>query len=400
MRPSSSGSDPTAGGGLFGHVFARGAAAAAVSDAAWLSAMLEVESALASAAADVGLVDRAAADQVAAVCARPWRFDVDDIGAAAATTGTPVLPLVEQLRAAVPDEARAAVHVGATSQDVVDTAMVLVTRRAAMPTVADLAAAADVAASLAQRHRGTTMAGRTLGQQAVPVTFGLVCAQWTTALDAAGAWVHAAADRLPVQYGGAAGTRADAGGRGRKLADRLAGRLGLPSPVLPWHTNRLPVADISAALGSACGTVAKVATDVVLLAATEVGEVSDSRRDRGGSSAMAHKANPVAAVSARACARRAPGLVSTLLAGMEQEQQRAAGAWHSEWPTLSELARTTGSAAAWLRDALEHLEVHGDRMAANLSDPLRGLGTGDAAELVDRALAARPTRPAGAAPGS
>jgi 3-carboxy-cis,cis-muconate cycloisomerase len=382
MRPSSSGSEP----GLFGPVLARGGAADEVTDGAWLSALLEVEAALAAAAADIGIVDRQSAEAVASACADATTYDAGAIGAAAAATGTPVLALADAIRAAVPESARGAVHVGATSQDVLDTAMMLVVRRAAVPVVADLAGAADAAAGLAAEHRNTVMAGRTLGQQAVPVTFGLVCAQWMTGLDGSADRLATVARALPLQYGGAAGTRAAADRRGSELAARLAERLDLRDPVLPWHTIRLPVADLAGALGTACGIVAKVAGDVVLLAQTEVAELSDADPARGGSSAMAHKANPVAAVSARACARRGPGLVATLLGAMEQEHQRAAGAWHSEWRTLTDLLVATGSAAAWLHDCLEHLVVHADRMAGNLTADLRDVGPGDAAALTDLAL--------------
>ena len=262
----------------------------------------------------------------------------------------------------------------------------LVARRATVPVLADLVGGADAAAALAGEHRATVMAGRTLGQQAVPVTFGLVCAQWMDGLDGSADRLAVVARALPLQYGGAAGTRAAADGRGLELAVRLAERLDLRDPVLPWHTVRLPVADLAGALGTACGTVAKVAGDVVLLAQTEVGELSDADPTRGGSSAMAHKANPVAAVCARASARRGPGLAGTLLGAMEQEHQRAAGAWHSEWRTLTDLLVATGSAAAWLHDCLEHLVVHADRMAGNLTADLRDVGPGDAAALTDLAL--------------
>ena len=382
MRPSSSGSDP----GLFGAVLARGGAADEVSDRAWMRALLEVESALATAAADVGIVDRSAADAVVNASNDATSFDIDAIGAAAAAAGTPVLPLVQALRAAVPASAREAVHIGATSQDVLDTAMMLVARRALDPKTSDLDLAAKVAADLARRHRDTEMAGRTLGQQAVPVTFGLVCAQWMAGLDGATARLQAVARALPVQYGGAAGTRATADGAGLDLAVHLAARLALRDPGLPWHTIRLPIGDLAGALGTGCGIVAKIAGDVVLLAQTEIGELSDADPTRGGSSAMAHKANPVAAVCARACAHRGPGLVATLLSAMEQEHQRAAGAWHSEWRTLCDLLEATGSAAAWLRDCLQHLVVHPNRMAQNLTANLEGVGTGDAAALIDFAL--------------
>jgi 3-carboxy-cis,cis-muconate cycloisomerase len=351
-----------------------------------MRALLEVEAALAAAAADVGIVDRSAADAVVDASNDATSFDIDAIGAAAAAAGTPVLPLVQALRAAVPASAREAVHVAATSQDVLDTAMMLVARRALDPTTSDLDVAAHVAANLARHHRDTEMAGRTLGQQAVSVTFGLVCAQWMTGLDGATARLQAASRALPVQYGGAAGTRAAADGRGLDLAARLAERLALRDPGLPWHTIRLPIGDLAGALGTACGIISKIAGDVILLAQTEIGELSDADPARGGSSAMAHKANPVAAVCARACAHRGPGLVATLLGAMEQEHQRAAGAWHSEWRTLCDLLGAAGSAAAWLRDCLEHLVVHPDRMAQNLTANLQGVGTGDAAVLTDFAL--------------
>jgi 3-carboxy-cis,cis-muconate cycloisomerase len=156
--------------------------------------------------------------------------------------------------------------------------------------------------------------------------------------------------------------------------------------VLPWHTERSRIAAVAAALGTAAGAVAKIAGDVVLLAQTEVGEVSEAAA--GPSSSMPHKRNPVAAVSARACARQAPGLVATLLASMEQEHERAAGAWHAEWAPLRALLIGTGSAAAWLCLCIEGLEIDAERMRANLGDHDEG-AVASAAALVDRALAAR-----------
>jgi 3-carboxy-cis,cis-muconate cycloisomerase len=215
-------------------------------------------------------------------------------------------------------------------------------------------------------------------------------------LDAAADRLVMVSESLPVQYGGAAGTLAASGGRGAAMVESIARTLGLRPPVLAWHAVRVPVADLAGALGTAGGVVAKVATDLVLLAQTEVAEVTDATPGRGASSAMGHKANPVAAVSARACARRVPGLVATLLASMDQEHERAAGGWHLEWGTLSDLLVADGSAASWLRDALEHAEVHPERMAANLSEPLSAAGTGEAGRIVDAALAARPSHGAGA----
>jgi 3-carboxy-cis,cis-muconate cycloisomerase len=202
-----------------------------------------------------------------------------------------------------------------------------------------------------------------------------------------------------VQLGGAAGTLAGLEGAGHRVAAALAGELGLVRPELPWHTVRLPVTDLAGALGSAAGVLGKVALDVVLLAQSEVAEVREGVPGRGGSSAMAHKRNPVAAVSARAAALRAPGLVGTLLvAAQVQEHERAAGGWHAEWLTLADLLRAVGSSAAWLRDCLEHLEVDGGRMALTAAAAERDRGVtaepdvGEAPEMVDRVLARRSGR--------
>lgn len=354
--------------GLFDGVLARGGAAEAVSDTAWLQAMLDVEAALARAQAAVGLVSADDAEAIGRAC-RAEDFDVAALGAAAAQSGNPVVPLVAALR----ERGSPHVHRGATSQDVLDSATVLVARRALEPLRDDVAGAADAAAALARAHRSTPMAGRTLLQQAVPVTFGLVAAGWMNGLGEAAERLERAGADLAVQLGGASGTLAALGVQGPAVLDRLAHELGLPEPVLPWHTDRGRIAALAGALGGLAGAVAKSAGDVVLLAQTEVGEVREASlgvagdsADRGGSSAMPHKRNPVAAISARACARQAPGLVATLLANMEHEHQRAAGAWHAEWRPLSELLRATGSAAAWLRDCLEHLVADPAAMRGNL----------------------------------
>jgi 3-carboxy-cis,cis-muconate cycloisomerase len=196
---------------------------------------------------------------------------------------------------------------------------------------------------------------------------------------------------LPVQYGGAVGTLAAVGGSGVALRGALAAELGLADTPVPWHTVRLPIADLAGALGATAGVVATVAVDVVLMAQTEVGELAEVSHARGGSSAMPHKNNPVAAISARACARRAPGLVATAFAAMEQEHERAAGAWHSEWPTLTGLLTTVGSAASWLAECLASLRVDTARMAATAG----AAGEGQLAGALAKALA--PTLGEGAA---
>jgi 3-carboxy-cis,cis-muconate cycloisomerase len=232
---------------------------------------------------------------------------------------------------------------------------------------ADLAVAAASAARLAEVHRDHVVMGRTLMQQALPTTFGLKAAGWLAGLDGARIRLAEVVAGLPVQYGGAAGTLAGSGGSGRALRSALAAELGLADVAVPWHTVRLPIADLAGVLGATAGVVATVAVDVVLMAQTEIAEVSEGADERGGSSAMPHKRNPVAAISARACARRAPGLVATLLSAMEQEHERAAGAWHSEWPTLTGLLATVGSAASWLTECLTGLRVDTDRMAATVA---------------------------------
>lgn len=371
---------------IFDGTYARGGAAAAVTGTAWLQAMLDVEAALARACAAEELIPAEHAEAIAAAC-RAERFDAAALRAEGGRHATPVVGLVAALREAVGGEAAAAVHLGATSQDVVDSAAMLIARRALGPLLADAGAAADAAAALADEHRATPMAGRTLLQQALPTTFGLRAAGWLTALDAGRAGLARAADGLAVQMGGPVGAR------GPGVAARVAEELGLAAPVLPWHTDRTRVAVLGAALGVLAGAEGKVALDVVLLAQDEVGEVREGGPG-GASSAMAHKRNPVAAVSVRACAMRTPGLVTTLLAGMPQEHERAAGAWQAEWGTLTDLLALTGSATAWTRELLEHLEVDPGRMAEHLTRLAQAKATGPAAgpeavdALVTRALEA------------
>jgi 3-carboxy-cis,cis-muconate cycloisomerase len=353
---------------MFDGVLARGRVAPAVADEAWLRAMIEAEVALAWAR---GLPAEIAEGIAAA------RVDIRELGERAAESGNPVVPLVAALREQLGPE----VHRGATSQDILDTAAMLVARDALVPLREDVGAAADAAARLAADHRATPTIGRTLLQHALLTTFGLKAAGWMSGLDAAGR--RLAAFRPTAQLGGPVGTL---DGLGPEVLARFATSLGLDEPALPWHTERTRIAELAGALGMAAGAVAKAAGDVVLLAQTEVGEVREAAS--GGSSSMPHKRNPIAAISARACARQAPGLVSTLLAAMEHEHERAAGAWHAEWAPLRALLVATGSAAAWLRTCLEGLQVDTERMRANVGAQDDG-AVASAAALVDRALAMR-----------
>jgi 3-carboxy-cis,cis-muconate cycloisomerase len=362
-------SDPPAG--LLGSLFAGSGADRELTDQAFLRAMLDAERALASASARAGVVPPAAAEAIAAAC-QAGRFDPDDLGRRAQAAANPVVPLVQDLTAAVEQaagpEAARWVHHGATSQDVMDTATCLVASRALVPVLDDLDGAAGAAAALAGRHRATLMAGRTLGQQALPTTFGRKAAGWLAAFDdAAGGLDRVRRRRLAAQLGGAAGTLASLGPDGVAVAGGFAAELGLCEPVLPWHTDRVRVGELAGALGVAAGALGKVALDVTLLAQTELGEVTEAADgDRGGSSTLPHKRNPVGAVLVRAATARVPGLVATLLGAMAQEQERATGAWHAEWEPLAELLGLVGAAAWRTRELLQGLEVHPDRMRAGL----------------------------------
>jgi 3-carboxy-cis,cis-muconate cycloisomerase len=275
-----------------------------------------------------------------------------------------------------------------------DTAAALVSREAGALVRAELDGLAAECARLADEHRRTVMAARTLLQQAVPTTFGLKAARWLYAVAETRALLEGSA--VPVQLGGAAGTLAALGDRGLDVLGAFAEELSLPEPVLPWHAERVPLSRLAAALAIAAQAVAKVAVDVALLAQTEVGEVRESHE--GGSSTMPHKRNPVGSALARACAEGAQAAAGVVLAG-QHEHERAAGAWHAEWKALSDALALTGGAAWWMRETLAGLEVDVERMRANLRDetlseaarfggaerPEDYLGAAD--ELVERALA-------------
>jgi 3-carboxy-cis,cis-muconate cycloisomerase len=351
----------------------------AVSDGAWLNAMLEAERAL-----------RAAEVRAGVVPAGEWTgvsLDADALAREGRRAGNPVEPLVRALR-----ERDEHVHHGATSQDILDTAAALVTRDALVIVRRELDELASACAGLAEVHRATLMAARTLLQQATPTTFGLKAAQWLVALLDA----RDGLEDLPAQLGGAAGTLAALGDRGLEVQRLYAEELGLEMPELPWHTNRVGVARLGAGLAIAAGVAAKLAVDVELLAQSEVGEV---RVPAGGvSSAMPHKQNPVGPTLTRACALHAQAASSILTAALVQEHERAAGAWHAEWKALSDGLAYSGAALAWMRETLEGLEVDADRMRANVQPgtlseaerfggaerPEDYLGAADA--LVERAL--------------
>ncbi|MFL5930429.1 MAG: 3-carboxy-cis,cis-muconate cycloisomerase [Gaiellaceae bacterium] len=364
---------------MFERLFVPAEFVEATSDAAWLAAMLEAERALAAASARAGVIPGHAAEAIAEAC-RPERFDAEHLAVDGRASGNPAEPLVRALTDAVGGEAAAYVHRGATSQDIVDTAAMLVTRRALELLLGVLDGVADESARLADAHRSTPMVGRTLLQNAVPTTFGLKAAGWLVAVrDARTGLARVRDERLAVQLGGAAGTLAAFGDAGLEVRRQFARELELAEPVLAWHTDRGRIAELAGALTAAAAALAKIAVDVALLAQTEVAEVTDA--EGGGSSTMPHKRNPVGTALAVACARQVHGYAAVLTAPGGQEHERGLGGWHSEWHALSGALAYTGGAAGAVRRTLDGLEVHPERMLDNL----RASG-GAAAERVSLAL--------------
>ncbi|MDQ2749659.1 MAG: 3-carboxy-cis,cis-muconate cycloisomerase [Actinomycetota bacterium] len=370
---------------LWDPIFGKSAVSATTNDAAWVQAMCDAEAALARACARTGLVSEDAARAVSRSCADAALTDPAELGADAAADGNPVIPLVKQLRSHIPEHAEA-VHFGATSQDILDTSTMLVSRQALAVILSALDDVAAACVRLAAAHRNTPMIGRTLMQQALPTTFGALAAGWGEGVDRTTARLAALRDGCAVQLGGAAGTLAGWHPHGPAVRAALAEELGLQDPGTVWHSERSRITELASALGAACGAINKIGTDVVLLAQTEVGEVREGAG--GGSSTMAHKHNPIAAITARAAAGQAPALVATLHAAMSAELQRGAGPWHSEWQPLIGLLNTTGGAATRLATSLTGLHVDAEAMARNL-----GANTapdlGHAGDLVDCYLQGR-----------
>jgi 3-carboxy-cis,cis-muconate cycloisomerase len=348
-------------------IFVPDAVRDAVSGRAWLQALLDAERALAAAEARAGLIPDEAAAAIAEA-ARAERFDIDALAADGRRVGNPAEPVARALADEAGEAAGRYVHKGATSQDVVDTAASLVARRTLELVLADLDAVAAACASLAERHRATPIAARTILQQALPTTFGLKAAGWLVAvLDARTRLASVRDERLAAELGGAAGTLASLGDRGLDVLRLFAEELGLAEPVLPWHTARQRTAELAAALDLTAGTLAKIALDVVLLAQTEVAEAAEGAGSgRGGSSTLPHKRNPIGSALARACARGVHAAAGVLEEALAQEHERAAGAWHAEWKALSDALALTGGAAWWVREVLEGLEIDEERMRANL----------------------------------
>jgi len=340
------------------------------SDESVLQAMLDFEVALARTEAGVGILPQAAAEKIAAA-AKSHLFDAAAMSHDALRAGTPGIPLVKALteRVRASDPAAAGfVHWGATSQDVADTALVILLKRAQSIFERDLARLEKALRSLAEKHANTLMLGRTLMQAAPPITFGLKVAGSLGSIQRTHHRLNASfSDALIVQFGGASGTLASLGDQGIVVGQALARELGLVYPDAPWHTHRDRLAAMLCDCAVLTGSLGKMARDISLLMQSEIGEVSESQEHgRGGSSTMSHKHNPIGCSLTLAAAYRVPGLVATFLSGMTQEHERGTGGWQAEWPTLAALIQSTGLAIASMAEVAEGLSVNPAKMRANI----------------------------------
>lgn len=328
--------------------------------------ILRFEAALAQAEARAGLIPVEAAAAIATAC-RVELYDPEALYREAGDAGTIAIPLVRALTYQVADVGRSYVHWGATSQDAIDSALMLQLRTALPLIEADLLRLAAATATLADTHRATLMPARTLLQQALPIPFGLKAARWLGLVVRQIGALREQQAKLSLQFGGAAGTLASLGEHGLLVAELLAAELGLIAPELPWHTERDRPVALAATLGITAGALSKIAQDLLLMSQSEVGEVREAIvAGKGGSSALPQKQNPVDAVFAQAAARLALGQVGVIIGAMAHEHERAAGSWQSEWQALPDLVRYTGGAAARMAVAVSGLEPAPERMRQNL----------------------------------
>jgi 3-carboxy-cis,cis-muconate cycloisomerase len=345
------------------------------SDLSVLQAMLDFEVGLARAEARLGIIPSPAAD-VIAVTARAGNFDLTQLAHDTLRAGTPGIPLAkaltEKVRAADANAAKF-VHWGATSQDVADTALILLLKQAKPVLLADVTRLHDALGECAERHGHTLMLGRTLLQAAPPVSFGLKAAGWLAAIGRCRSRLDAAfAEALVIQLGGGSGTLAALANRGTDVMHGLATELALDCPEAPWHTHRDRLANLVCGCGVLTGTLGKMARDISLLMQNEVAEVAEpGGSGRGGSSTMPHKRNPIASTITLAAANRVPGLVANFLSGMVQEHERGIGGWQAEWATVASIIQATGVAASSMAEVAEGLSIDEGKMRSNI-DATRG----------------------------
>ena len=364
--------DPLTSSALLTPLISSAAMRAVLDDRARLQRMLDFEAALARAEAAVGAIPALATEPIANA-AKAERYDLKALGEEAVVAGNVAIPLINALTAEVAKtDATAAgyVHWGATSQDVLDTALVLELRAVIDALIADLNRAIDGFTALTGRYRRTPVVGRTWMQHALPMPFGLKLAGYAAALARSRERLRRLRrEALVLQFGGAVGTLAALNDRGLDVAERLAALLDLPLPEAPWHSHRDRLAEIASAFAILTGTCGKIARDVSLLMQSDVAEAFEpAAPGRGGSSTMPHKRNPIAAAAALAAATIAPNLLATIMAAQVQEHERALGGWQAEWPTFPALALVTSGALNAIVDIAEGLEVDGERMRANLAE--------------------------------
>ena len=355
-------------------------------DDATIAAALAFERALAAAQAAAGVIPQEVAARIAAAVST-LHVDPAALAERAALAGTLAIPLVAALRAQLDGEAAPALHWGATSQDVADSALMMQVRRASALLLADVARVTTALAPLARAHAATPAIGRTLLQDAQPIGFGLRLAQWHAGIAAAAARVaHEVAAKAALQWGGAAGSRPDQAGQADAVAARLAATLGLAAAP-PWHARREGVAGIAAAVAILIGALGKMARDIALLAQNGVGEAREPAvAGRGGSSAMAHKRNPTGCQIALSAATRAPGLVAGILAALPAEEERGLGGWQAEGPMLVDLFLLASGAAEAMAGVAEGMEIDDEAIARNLAAAGQGAEIGDSVALVDALL--------------
>ncbi|MGH3445337.1 MAG: lyase family protein [Nocardioidaceae bacterium] len=358
--------------GLLSPMTAGAAAEALTGDTAVVAAMIRTEAALLTTLGQTGIAPEGAGTAAHAVAAT--KVDAREIALAAPAGGNPVIPLVTRLRESVPTDLREWVHHGATSQDTLDTALMLIASDVGDRLSHDLTALADTLAGLAEESRDVPLVARTLTQQAMPTTLGMRAAGWLAGVHDARRAI-AACSPLPASLGGPVGTAAAYGERGPEVLDAFAATLGLRAPVTSWHTRRTPVLELASALAATGAACAKIATDVLAMAQTEVGEVREAPADgAGGSSSMPHKHNPSQSVLVSAAARQIPGLLSTVLSNGAPENERPAGSWHAEWAPLRSLLRLAGAAAERTSTLVPTLVFDHGAMAANLDRLVGSLG--------------------------
>ena len=356
----------------------------ALDERAFVQAMLDFEAALARAQSQAGAIPAGAGEAIAAAC-RVDDFDIEAIVVDGARAGTLAIPLVRQLTAVMAArqaDAALFVHWGATSQDVLDTAQVLVARRVLALIDRDVGTLIGALLEVSGRHGDVPMLGRTLLQPAQVISFGFKLATWIAPLVRAQARLRrVGAAALQLQLGGAVGTCAALGAQGDAVAAHVARQLQLRAPPAAWHTQRDELVGLACELGLRAGSLGKIAKDVSLMAQGEVGELAEPSGDgRGGSSAMPHKRNPVASMVALSAAQRAPQHVAALLAAMPQEHERGLGNWQAELAEFGALLACVHGAVAALAQAAGGLQVDRGRMQANI-DALQGLVFAEALAL-------------------